>query len=60
MTEVLYSPDEQRIVDYMTELCGFPFTGKDPIGFIIASHATLRHDVMMLRYYKPITGKNDE
>ena len=36
-----YTTDEQRVVDYLVKLTGIG-AGDDPIGFLIASHATLR------------------
>jgi len=37
-----YTPDEQRVVKYLVELTnGTIGGGDDPIGFLIASHATL-------------------
>lgn len=37
-----YSPDEQRVCDYIAAITkGQVGCGDDPIGFIIASHAAL-------------------
>jgi hypothetical protein len=38
-----YSPDEERVADYLIEItAGAIGAGDDPIGFLIASHASLR------------------
>jgi hypothetical protein len=39
-----YTPDEQRVVDYLVKITGGSIGGgDDPIGFLIASHANLAH-----------------
>ncbi len=38
-----YTPDQQRVVEYVTEITnGGIGGGDDPVGFLIASHAELR------------------
>lgn len=36
-----YTPGEQRVADYLDDLMEGHGAGDDPIGFLIASHASL-------------------
>ena len=38
-----YSTEELRVVEYLHKLMPDIGAGSDPIGFLIASHAALRH-----------------
>ncbi len=50
-----YTPNESRVVDYLEVILnsvegkGWVGAGEDPIGFLIASHMTIRQDVIALR-----------
>lgn len=43
-----YSTDEKRVAEYLVKRGGFG-GGDDPIGFILASHATLTHQRQCMR-----------
>lgn len=44
-----YRPDEQRVVAYLREIMPDIGAGDDPVGFLIASHASLRERVQEFR-----------
>lgn len=54
-----YSPDEQRVCDYLQEVTdGSIGCGDDPIGFLIASHAAVVRELRKLvEYVAKLQGK---
>jgi hypothetical protein len=46
--------DEQRVVDYLCHTIGSSIgAGLDPVGFLIASHASLRGEIQNLLWSEP-------
>lgn len=59
-----YSRPEERIAEYLADLSlGLLGGGDDPVGFLIASHANLRHELLRvskeLDLLKPKDSAND-
>jgi len=57
-----YSLDEQRVVAYLKEIMPEIGAGDDPIGFLLASHATLadRAREFMKAYQSIIDGQSND
>jgi hypothetical protein len=55
-----YTKDEQKVCDYLQEICPDVGCGSDPINFLIASHASLRYQLSVMRGARTKLKKEEE